>query len=336
MVPFPPRKSPSSPTQPPLRSGCAPIVRSSACPCGASPSIPVPKHALVEPSRRIWEPSFLRALPSTLAGSREPPATTTRRAPACAQVARSAAPLSTTSFSSASSATTISGCAAMPALPAGARAQRRSAAATSWPTGSWTRMSTAMAFSPSSWAPFSTPAPLPILVCCAVLARVELSASPRAADSPGYWGFDTSNLDKTCKPCDDFFQFAMGGWMKSNPIPPEYSTWGSFTVLADKNQQTLRTILDAAEKSGAPAGSNERKVGDFYASCMDTAALDAAGAKPIDSGLQRIAELKNARELPALAGRLQQQGIGVLFRFTSNQDAKDSTQIIAFALQGGR
>jgi len=174
-----------------------------------------------------------------------------------------------------------------------------------------------------------------VIACCIALARVDARASARAADSPGYWGFDTANLDKSCKPCDDFFQFAMGGWMKSNPIPPEYSTWGSFTVLADKNQQALRQILEAAEKSSAPAGSNERKVGYFYASCMDTAAIEAAGTKPIDADLQRVAEIKNARELQTLAARLQQQGVAVMFRFTSNQDAKDSTQVIATALQGG-
>src|SRR5258708_35333196 len=67
------------------------------------------------------------------------------------------------------------------------------------------------------------------------LAGVGLRASPNAADQQRSWGFDTANLDKTCKPCDDFYQFAMGGWMKSNPIPPEYSTWGTFTQLADKN-----------------------------------------------------------------------------------------------------
>ncbi len=174
-----------------------------------------------------------------------------------------------------------------------------------------------------------------IVVCSAGLALVHVRASARSADSPGYWGFDTANLDKTCKPCDDFFQFAMGGWMKNNPIPPEYSTWGSFTVLADKNQQALRQILEAAEKSQRPASSNERKVGDFYASCMDTASIETAGTKPIDAALQRIAETKNARELLALAAQLQRQGVGVMFRFTSNQDAKDSTQVIAMALQGG-
>ena len=176
---------------------------------------------------------------------------------------------------------------------------------------------------------------LTILVCCAALSRVELRASSRAADSPAYWGFDTSNLDNTCKPCDDFFQFAMGGWMKSNPIPPEYSTWGSFTVLADKNQQGLRQILEASAKADAPSGSNERKIGDFYSSCMDTAAIDAAGTKPIDALLLRISLMNSITDLQATAARLQQQGFGVLFRFTSNQDAKDSTQVIATALQGG-
>jgi predicted metalloendopeptidase len=174
-----------------------------------------------------------------------------------------------------------------------------------------------------------------IVGCGAVFALVDVRASARAADAPGYWGFDTANLDKSCKPCDDFFQFAMGGWMKSNPIPPEYSSWGSFTVLADKNQQALRQILETTEKANAPAGSNERKVGDFYASCMDAAAIDAAGTKPIDVTLQRISEIQNARGLQALTARLQQQGVGVMFRFTSNQDAKDSTQVIATALQGG-
>src|SRR5258708_4043843 len=174
-----------------------------------------------------------------------------------------------------------------------------------------------------------------IVACCTDLALVDVRASGRRADSPGYWGFDTSNLDNTCKPCDDFFQFAMGGWMKSNPIPPEYSTWGSFTVLADKNQQGLREILEASAKADAPSGSNERKIGDFYSSCMDTAAIDAAGTKPIDAQLLRISLMNSITDLQATAARLQQQGFGVLFRFTSNQDAKDSTQVIATALQGG-
>src|SRR5580704_13375438 len=155
------------------------------------------------------------------------------------------------------------------------------------------------------------------------------------ADAPGYWGFDTKNLDRSCKPCDDFFEFAMGGWMKANPIPPQYPRWGSFTVLLDKNQQNLRTILDAVEKTNATAGSNEQKIGDFYASCMDTTAIDAAGAKAIEPELVKISALKNTRELQTEAARLQENGIGVMFRFGSRQDAKDSSQVIATANQGG-
>jgi putative endopeptidase len=176
---------------------------------------------------------------------------------------------------------------------------------------------------------------LALIVSCADLALLDPRASARDADTPGYWGFDTANLDKTCKPCDDFFQFAMGGWMKSNPIPPEYSSWGSFTVLLDKNQQALRQILDAAAKSSAPAGSNERKIGDFYTSCMDTTAIEAAGIKPIEPELSDIARIANSADLQAEVAHLQANGVDAMFRFGSRQDAADSTQVIASAVQGG-
>lgn len=172
-------------------------------------------------------------------------------------------------------------------------------------------------------------------VLAVALAGAALRASSGAADKPNSWGFDTANLDKTCKPCDDFYQFAMGGWMKSNPIPPEYSNWGTFTQLADKNQQNLRQILDAAALAKVVAGSNEQKIGDFYASCMDTTAIDVAGMRPIEPELAHIAEIKNVSDLQAEAKRLHSRGVGALFRFNSNQDAKDSTQVIGGASQGG-
>src|SRR2546421_8891975 len=170
-------------------------------------------------------------------------------------------------------------------------------------------------------------------VLAAALAGAGLRTSARAADKPSSWGFDTANLDKTCKPCEDFYQFAMGGWRKANPIPPEYSSWGTFTQLADKNQQNLRQILDDAVNAKAAPGSNEQKIGDFYASCMDTTAIDAAGTKPLEPELARIAETKSVADLEAEPERLQTRGVGALFRFGSNQDAKDSTRVIGGAFQ---
>src|ERR1700687_4502980 len=152
-----------------------------------------------------------------------------------------------------------------------------------------------------------------ILAVVAVLAVARAGAGLRAspaADKPNSWGFDTAHLDRTCKPCDDLYQFAMGGWMKSNPIPPEYPSWGTFAQLADKNQQNLRQILDDAVNAKAAAGSNEQKIGDFYASCMDTTAIDAAGAKPLEPELARIAEIKSVADLLAGAGGLQSKGGG--------------------------
>ena len=174
-----------------------------------------------------------------------------------------------------------------------------------------------------------------LLVVAIMMASAGLRASAKPAGDSSYWGFDTANLDKSCKPCDDFYQFAMGGWMKANPIPPAYSTWGSFSQLVDKNQQNLRQILEAAEKQQAVAGSNEQKIGDFYASCMDTAAIEAAGTKPIDAELATIAAMKNAAELQAETARLQKEGVGVLFGFRATQDAKDSSQVVGAAWQGG-
>ncbi|HEV2197102.1 MAG TPA: M13 family metallopeptidase [Candidatus Acidoferrum sp.] len=174
-----------------------------------------------------------------------------------------------------------------------------------------------------------------VCVLAISLAAMGLQGSPNAADQPKSWGFDTANLDKTCKPCDDFYQFAMGGWMKANPIPPEYSVWGSFSQLADKNQKNLREILETAAGAKAVAGSNEQKIGDFYSSCMDTAAIDAAGAKPIEPEMTQIAAVQTLADLQAETVRLHSRGVGVLFRFNSTQDAKDSSQEIGAAFQGG-
>src|SRR3981189_597148 len=157
-----------------------------------------------------------------------------------------------------------------------------------------------------------------------------------AAEDQASHGFDVANLDRTCKPCDDFHQFAVGGWLKNNPIPAQYPVWGSFITLADKNQEALRGILEsAAANRSASAGSNEQKIGDFYASCMDTKEIDAQGLKPIAAELAAIEAIRDTGGLLDTGARLQTQGVGVLFTFGSDQDFKDSSKVIGEANQGG-
>jgi putative endopeptidase len=160
-------------------------------------------------------------------------------------------------------------------------------------------------------------------------------ALPGAAESQSH-GFDLANLDRSVNPCDDFFKFAGGGWVKSHPIPAAYPRWGTFDQLRDSNEEVLHQILEkaATDKSAAP-GSNLQKIGDFYASCMNEAAIETAGAKPLNAEFERIADLKNTAELQTEVARLQRAGVPALFRFNSTQDYKDSAQVIADARQGG-
>ena len=149
-------------------------------------------------------------------------------------------------------------------------------------------------------------------------------------------GFNLSNLDRSVSPCDDFFKFADGGWIKNNPIPADHSSWATFNQLHDKNEDVLRAILDeAAKDKAAEAGSNWQKIGDYYASCMDESQIETAGLKPLDPELQRIAEIKDAAGLQAEIARLQREGANAVFGFGSEQDFKDSTRVIADAEQGG-
>ena len=170
--------------------------------------------------------------------------------------------------------------------------------------------------------------------CLATLLIFSGNLKVRDAAAPS-WGFSPGNLDTTCKPCDDFYEFAMGGWRKANPIPAEYPSWEMWTKLWENNLTAMRTTLEAAAKANAPAGSNEQKIGVFYATCMDTTAIEAAGLKPIASELAAIDAINDRKSLDAAIAQLQREGANVVFLLYSGQDIKDSTRVIAIASQGG-
>ena len=160
----------------------------------------------------------------------------------------------------------------------------------------------------------------------------ELKSAPAPA-------LDVANLDTTCAPCRDFYQFANGGWLKKTVIPPAYPAFGSFRELADRNEDVLHSILDAdaaAATSGkAAAGSDAFKVGAFFASCMDTVAIDKLGMAPLRPELDVIASIKSATDLPPALGVLEHRAGLAPWSDGSAQDARDAKSVIAGLSQGG-
>ncbi|HEX8351352.1 MAG TPA: M13 family metallopeptidase [Pyrinomonadaceae bacterium] len=149
-------------------------------------------------------------------------------------------------------------------------------------------------------------------------------------------GFDKARMDETTSACTDFYQFANGNWLKTTEIPAAYPTWGSFVMLAENNRKTLHAILEESAKNAkAKAGSNEQKVGDFYATCMDEAARESLGAKPLAPYLARIDKVSDVKGLNSLLTEFHRAGLPALFSFGSLPDLKNSSSVIGFAGQGG-
>src|ERR1700730_3269167 len=157
--------------------------------------------------------------------------------------------------------------------------------------------------------------------------------SSRLAGSGEGRGFDVSNMDTTVPACQNFFQYANGGWVAKNPIPAAYASWGRFNELSDRNQEQLREILEDAANSKAAKGANEQKIGDYYSTCMDEAGIETAGLSPLAGEMKRIDEINSKESFQREVAQLHSTGVRVLFRFGSGQDFKQSTQVIGQLFQ---
>ena len=147
---------------------------------------------------------------------------------------------------------------------------------------------------------------------------------------------DPVNLDTTCAACADFFTFANGGWLKRATIPGDLTNWGAFQELQEANFDALRAVLnDAAANARKARTPARRKLGEYYASCMDSSAIEQAGADPLDPDLARIAAISDRRSLAVAIARLHTLGVGAGVAFHATQDAKNSSRVIAEAYQGG-
>ena len=175
-----------------------------------------------------------------------------------------------------------------------------------------------------------------LVSACALAAQSAPAPAQKAAAAPRETTprFDVNLIDRSVNPCDNFYQYACGGWMKDNPIPPDQAIWGRFEELAERNRDILHQIL---EQAAAPVSEDaiSRQIGDFYAACMDEKPIDAKGLAPLEPLLARIRALSDKAQIAADLARLQVAGVDALFDFSSGQDFKDSQAVIAQADQGG-
>ena len=146
---------------------------------------------------------------------------------------------------------------------------------------------------------------------------------------------DKTGMDSTVRPQDDFFNYVNGAWIKKTEIPASESSWGSGSILYQNTTQTLKNLLDSCAKLHAAKGTNEQKVGDFYASAMDSVAIEQKGFTPLQADMQRINAIKSLSDVLNEVATEYTMGASPLISFYPNQDDKNSEQIIAHFDQGG-
>jgi putative endopeptidase len=172
--------------------------------------------------------------------------------------------------------------------------------------------------------------PLSVLLALLTgLAPACAYAADPAGDDPS---IDHSVMDQKADPCGNFFRYACGGWIDANPIPADESGWGLDHVLALRNREKLRAILDKAVAQPTP---DTQKIGDFYASCMDEETIEKLGLSPLKPMLERIEAMTVKDQLPSVVAQMHRAGVEALFSFGAGQDAKDAESEIAIADEGG-
>jgi len=146
---------------------------------------------------------------------------------------------------------------------------------------------------------------------------------------------DPQNMDTTVRPGDDFFTYANGKWMEKHPVPDIYSSYGAFTELFEENEIAIKEIIMNASKDKADKTADEQKIGDYYASGMDTVKIEELGFSVIKEELDNIVAMKTKEDVAKMVAFMSRNGYSSLFYIFSGQDQKNTERIIANFYQGG-
>jgi endothelin-converting enzyme/putative endopeptidase len=189
-----------------------------------------------------------------------------------------------------------------------------------------------------------------LLAVVAVLlagAFAQTAAPASSSSMPAVNRFSPGQADKTLDPCSDFFQYACSKWIKANPIPPDQASWGTSSSLAIWNIAAIHSTLEKAANQPSDRTPVEQRVGDYYAACIDEDTVNAAGIKPAQPVLDRIAKLQDKSQLPETLASIHQmirpadlnfieaQYQGVLFGLYASPDFDDAKKMLAALDQSG-
>ncbi len=174
-------------------------------------------------------------------------------------------------------------------------------------------------------------------LCSIALVFIGLSAckSEKNSKSDDYKAFDTGLLDSIVKPGDDFFAYVNQKWISQHPIPADKGRFGAFDILTDLSQETIHKVEESAAAANAEKGSNTQKVGDFFASGMDTVAIEKAGIQPLQPYFDKIDAVKSNNELMVVLAEMHSMFCNAGFNGYVSQDPKNSALVILNIGQGG-
>lgn len=180
--------------------------------------------------------------------------------------------------------------------------------------------------------PIHSPARTGVLLTLAVLVVAAVQAAPSL---PAHLDPLLRNMDPAARPGDDFFAYANGRWMKENPIPPDEAGWSIATLVQMEIYRQVRGICEAAAAAGAPPGSIEQKLGDYWSAGMDSVSVERQGLDPLRPELERIAAIRTRADVLREAALLHTIGVSPLYRLSVAQDDKNSAVYAVFLRQGG-